>query len=73
MPKGDAFERKVQRITKSDIDVGYPAFLFPQDVLKLLRAQHRATVRMVKRESENHPHSTLYRDCLLDKLNARAK
>jgi hypothetical protein len=45
MPTGYAFERKVEKLP-TDCDSG----LWKADVIKLLRAQHRATVRMVKKE-----------------------
>lgn len=40
---------------------------------KPLRNEHRWFRDLVKRLSEDHPNSTLFRDCLLTKLNARAR
>ena len=83
--KGDTFERKVEKYRKAYELPGANAFLFTEsDVLKLLRAQHRAYVRMVKKdlkiyEQAGQKFSTQYmwkaaalRD-ILRKLNARAK
>ena len=48
MPKGDAFERKVKKVIHKD-GMGYQ-YVSPANAAKLLRAQHRAMVRMVKKE-----------------------
>jgi hypothetical protein len=48
--KPDRFERMVGKHTRSDEDVGYVAFLFPTDAIKLLRKEHRWMVRMIEQK-----------------------
>ena len=62
--KPDRFERMVAAITNSDVDVGYDAICFPVNVVKLLRREHRAVVRLIR----SMPHAPyLASDSLLRK------
>lgn len=79
MPKGDAFERMVSKaLVDSTLMTNC---LTPFEVVKLLRAQHRATVRMVQKMIDNNSPPTsdigdgYVSACadILFKLNARGK
>jgi len=59
MKQPDAFERIVLKACRSDEEVGYNAFLFPIDALKLLRAHHRRVVALVKRQGRWNPGEVL--------------
>ena len=83
MPKGDAFERKVEKYRKAYELPGANAFLFTEsDVAKLLRDEHRATVRMVNKlrlgkgntqAAICQPAYQLACQDILTQLNAKAK
>lgn len=77
MPKKpDRFERMVKRITKSDEDVGYQEICFPDEVLKLLRAEHawmRRVVRAIQRSRIAHMDEWIVLRSVLYKLSQRRK
>ena len=77
--KPDRVERMVRQIVKSDEDVGYDAFCFPNDVIKLLRKEHKWMRRMVKSISQDYESTVgdtaaeMLRDEILARLAQRRK
>lgn len=77
MPKGDAFERKVRKCTLYGNGSCVPQLIHIDDAAKLLRAQHRAYVKIVrdafKEGKAVYMTGAQASENVLRRLNARAK
>lgn len=75
--KPDRFERLVEKIIKSDEDVGYDAFCFPNDVITILRNEHAWMRRMVRAmyaiAEEMELSKQGFKDLLIEQLAQRRK